>query len=133
MDRSLLIRFYCFLIGVLGLNVLALGQSVKPSYVLKYLPGDEVNESDPFLQRIPKNIIEALHNLDEVDVISPYTSSSYPAQYYLELKPAYLHYIWKEGTYYFVGIKPDQWMCFEYRANYSPKITLTLGSIATGF
>ncbi|WP_421798190.1 hypothetical protein [Haliscomenobacter sp.] len=132
MDRPQLSRFVCFCVLMLAINTWVSAQQPKPSYVLKYLPGNEANERDPFLQRIPKNIIEALHNLDEVDVISPYTSSSYPAQYYLELNPSYLHYIWKEGTYHFVGIKPDQWMCFEYRANYSPKVILTLGSIATG-
>ncbi len=90
MDRPQLSKFACFWILMLAINTFGLAQQPKPSYVLKYLPGDEANERDPFLQRIPKNIIEALHDLDEVDVISPYTSSSYPAQYYLEHKPVFL-------------------------------------------
>ncbi|WP_353480846.1 hypothetical protein [Haliscomenobacter sp.] len=131
MDRSQLIRFYWFLILVLGLNVLALGQSVKPSYVLKYL--SDTYENDPFLKEIKRYTLEALHNLDEVDVISPYTSSNYPAQYYLELKPSYAYYGWNGGTHHFIQDDTTRKrMCFEYRMNYGPKITCTLGDVVTG-
>lgn len=133
MDRPQLSKFVCFCVLMLAINTWGLAQQPKPSYVLKYLPGNEANESDPFLKEITRYTLLALHNLDEVDVISPYTSSNYPAQYYLELKPAYAYYGWNEGTYHFVqNDTTRKQMCFEYRMNYGPKITCTFGDVVTG-
>lgn len=133
MDRSQWSRFAVFWMLLLAINTWGLAQQTKPSYVLAYLWGDGVYENDPFLKEVKRYTLEALHGLDEVDVISPYTSSKYPAQYYLELKASYAYYGWNSGTHHLIQDDPTRkWMCFEYRMNYGPKITCTLGDLVTG-
>lgn len=133
MDRPQLSRFAAFWMLMLTINTWGLAQQTKPSYVLAYLWGDGVYENDPFLKEVKRYTLEALHGLDEVDVISPYTSSKYPAQYYLELKASYAYYGWNSGTHHMIqDDSTHKQMCFEYRMNYGPKITCTLGDLVTG-
>jgi len=132
MDRPQLSKFACFWILMLAINTWVLAQQPKPSYVLKHIWGREAYEDDPFLRKIPQYMLMALNNLAQVDVSSSYTHTTYPAQYYLEVIPSYLHHI--SNSYYgFYRLDPkERKMYFEYRMDYGPKITLILGDIVTG-